>query len=99
MEFDRDTYDKIVEIHNDIKHMLSSVDKMSKQLADHEKRIQSLEKCSIEEHEDRIQDHETRIRAIETQQNQWLGKNAVIGFVVLILLQSLGALYSIFGGR
>jgi hypothetical protein len=90
MEFDTDTYNKIIETHNDVKHVRKSVDKMSCQLDDHEKRIQVLEKCSIEDHEDRI-------RALEDQQNKWLGKNAAIGFVVLVALQLVGFLLSLPG--
>lgn len=82
MEFDQDTYDKIIETHNDVKHVRAGIDKMSYQLDDHEKRIRTLEKCSIE-------DHEERLRAIEERQNKWLGRNAFIGLAVVVFLQAI----------
>jgi rRNA processing protein Krr1/Pno1 len=90
IEIDRDTYDKIIEMHSNIKHIAEEIDKMSCQLDDHEKRIRMLEKCSIEDHEDRI-------RALEVQQNRWLGRNAAIGFAILVLLQVIGFLTSLPG--
>lgn len=90
MEIDNDTYDKIIETRNDVKHIRAGVDKMSCQLDDHEKRIQVLEKCSIEDHEDRL-------RVLEEQQNRWLGRNAAIGFAILVLLQVIGFLTSLPG--
>ncbi|MDP2217400.1 MAG: hypothetical protein Q8J68_08950 [Methanolobus sp.] len=80
MEFDTDAYNKIIETHNDVKHIRLGIEKMSCQLDDHEKRIRVLEKCSIE-------DHEERIRLLEERQNRWLGRNAFIGIVVVVLLQ------------
>ncbi|MDG6245081.1 MAG: hypothetical protein QCH31_11970 [Methanolobus sp.] len=89
-QLDNDTYNKIIETHNDVKHVRKGIDKMSCQLDDHEKRIQVLEKCSIE-------DHENRIRVLEEHQNKWLGKNAAIGFVIVVILQLLGVLVSLPG--
>lgn len=83
MDIGQQTYDKIIETHNDVKHIRRSVDQVSKQLSDHEKRIRALEKCSIE-------DHEERIRVLEEQQNRWLGKNAAYGFIIIVVLQILG---------
>jgi len=87
VEIDNDTYDKIIETRNDVKHIRAGVDKMSCQLDDHEKRIRVLEKCSIEDHEDRL-------RVLETQQSRWLGRNAAIGFAILVLLQIIGFVVS-----
>jgi len=90
VEIDNDTYDKIIETRNDVKHIRAGVDKMSCQLDDHEKRIRVLEKCSIEDHEDRI-------RVLEEQQNRWLGRNAAIGFAILVIMQLTGFVISFTG--
>jgi hypothetical protein len=89
MDIGQQTYDKIIETYNDVKHIRRSVDQLGKQLNDHEKRIRTLEKCSIE-------DHEERIRVLEEQQSRWLGRNAAIGFLIVVLLQILSI---IAGGR
>lgn len=88
MEIDPDTYDKIIETHNDVKHVRAGIDKMSCQLDDHEKRIRVLEKCSIE-------DHEERIRVLEERQNRWLGRNAFLGLAVVVVLQLAGIVVQI----
>ena len=88
MDIDQETYDKIIETHTDVKHVRAGIDKMSCQLDDHEKRIRVLEKCSIE-------DHEERIRVLEERQNRWLGRNAFIGLIIVVLLQLLGIVVQI----
>jgi hypothetical protein len=84
-EIDTDTYNKIIETRNDVKHIRASIDKVYYRLDDHDRKLAELGRCPVE-------DHEARIRALEDQQNKWLGKNAAIGFVVLVILQLLGVL-------
>ena len=89
MDIGQQTYDKIIETYNDVKHIRESIDHVSVQLDDHEVRIRTLEKCSIE-------DHEERLRVLEERQSRWLGRNAAIGFLVVVLLQIISI---IAGGR
>lgn len=90
MEFDTDTYDKIIETRNDVKHIRTSIDQINYRINEQDRTIRELGKCPVE-------DHEARIRVLEDQQNKWLGKNAAIGFVVLVALQLLGFLVSLPG--
>ncbi|MDP2216743.1 MAG: hypothetical protein Q8J68_05590 [Methanolobus sp.] len=89
-EIDIDTYDKIIETRNDVKHIRASIDKVYSRLDDHDRRLAELGKCPVD-------DHEKRIRALEVQQNKWLGKNAAIGFGILVALQLLGFMVSLSG--
>lgn len=43
MELDKDTYDKIVETHQDVKHILKALNHGEKTFRDHSKRIRKLE--------------------------------------------------------
>ncbi len=85
MDFDTDTYDKIIETRNDVKHIRTSIDQINYRINEHDKTIRDLGKCPVE-------DHENRIRVLEDQQNKWLGRNAVIGFAVLVIIQLISAL-------
>jgi hypothetical protein len=90
-EIDTDTYNKIIETRNDVKHIRASIDQINYRINEHDKTIRDLGRCPVD-------DHEERIRALEDQQNKWLGRNAAIGFVVLVALQVLGFLVSFSGG-
>ena len=44
MELDKETLEMIIETHNDVKHILKSLDSGAKIFKDHSERIQKLEK-------------------------------------------------------
>ena len=92
--FDKNAYTMLLETHKDVVMVLKQLEQLNRRL----NQIESAPRCPVSEHSTDINELDERLSLVEKTVYTWTGRNAAIGFMIVIILQTVIALVGWFVG-